>query len=379
MSRPEPWESGSDFHWWRCRTGPQLPAPWAEGRFFGSGRDALRALLQHGRTQRAWRRLWTPSYFCQEVAAALLSVGLEVRAYPDSPLQPPPDLGAIGAAPGDAVLALDYFGLGRAPAAAPPSRVEVIEDHTHDPWSAFAAHSRADWCVASLRKTLPLPAGGVLWSPRGHPLPPEAPVTSARETAALQKLAAMLLKGLYLDGRPVAKQAFRALAVAGEEAIGAGEVSGLPPWVGELLAAFPTRRWRSQRARNHRALSHALAEAPWVRVLQPVGAVGDVCPFSAILVLASPDLRSHLRQGLVASNVYPAILWPLEHPVIAGVAKADLDLSRRLLSLHCDMRYGPEDISRIASLVLQLGRERRPAGEAAEKTPDTGVRTNQDR
>ena len=101
---------------------------------------------------------------------------------------------------GDAIFWVNFFGLGiKPPFGFVPDWVEIIEDHTHDPWSVWAYESTANWCVASLRKTLPLGNGGVLWSPAGHPLPSASPVTPERHTAALEKfLAAMLLKKRYL-------------------------------------------------------------------------------------------------------------------------------------------------------------------------------------
>src|SRR5690606_7795309 len=132
----------------------------AQGRLYGSGRDALRALLRHGKTQLGWQRLLIPSYFCQDVAASFTRE-LPTEVYVDRPgLRP--DERAIATREGDAVLNVNLFGFRTAQWAFKLPGVAVIEDHTHDPWSAWAATSQADFAVASLRKTLPLPDGGVL-------------------------------------------------------------------------------------------------------------------------------------------------------------------------------------------------------------------------
>src|SRR5262245_24125853 len=84
-----PWECGSEFHFGSF-AGAETPPryPWSEEAWFGgSGRDALRALLHLGQRTRQWQRLWFPSYFCQKVLAAVLSVGLPVRLYHDSPFR----------------------------------------------------------------------------------------------------------------------------------------------------------------------------------------------------------------------------------------------------------------------------------------------------
>jgi hypothetical protein len=40
----------------------------------------------------------------------------------------------------------------------------LVEDHSHDPFSPWAVGSSADYAFCSLRKTLPVPDGGLLWS-----------------------------------------------------------------------------------------------------------------------------------------------------------------------------------------------------------------------
>ena len=81
------WEQGSEFH---ARFAGAEPArhPWdGASRLLGSGRDALRAVLAEGRDHRGLKRLWVPSFFCQEVVAALLTEGLPVLPYPAVPME----------------------------------------------------------------------------------------------------------------------------------------------------------------------------------------------------------------------------------------------------------------------------------------------------
>jgi hypothetical protein len=54
--------------------------------------------------------------------------------------------------------------------------------------------------------------------------------------------------------------------------------------------------------------------------------------------------------------VYPAVLWPLEAPVVP-VEPADVELSRRLLSLHCDFRYSEVDLHRMVEMLCRFGEE----------------------
>ncbi|MFO7676544.1 MAG: hypothetical protein R6X12_09545 [bacterium] len=362
------WEHGSEFHLVPHRGEQAAESPWdGRGVFYATGRDALRGLLAEGRARYGWRRLWLPGYFCQEVVAALGRTGIGLVVYPDGPASPAPGFERIPFERGDALLVVNYFGLRAAPAgdALPRAAVTVIEDHSHDPWSAWARSSNADWCIASLRKTLPAPDGGVLWSPAGHPAPPEPAVTDCHRQAALEKLAAMTLKALYLEGRFDDKELFRRLATAAEGRMGSAEVSGMTGWTRALLPTLPVTSWRERRRRNHRALATALDGISWVEVLPSRDADGG-CPFSGILLFDSPGRRERVRERLLAARVYPAILWPLESPALPGIPSEAVALSRRMLSIHCDMRYAEEDMLRVAGLVIRFGAdpEARPAAEA---------------
>jgi hypothetical protein len=356
----ERWEHGSELHSFPYNSVPQEGSPWeAHGLLMGSGRDCLRALLFHGRSRRGWRRLWLPGYFCQEVVAALSEI-LPLVIYDDTPLQASAVLPTELLHRGDVVLWVNFFGLRSGLfTGSGVNGVEVIEDYTHDPWAPGAWGDTADWCVASLRKTLPVPDGGALWSPRGHELPPAVPVTEERQLASLEKLAGMYLKSLYLAGHRVDKEAFRSLAMAGEANIASGKVSAMPAWTVELLKSFPVRQWREQRSRNFAVLHDGLAGLDGISVLfQSAGA--DVTwpptqgtPFSCILVCGTPERRETVRRALIMRKVYPAVLWPLEVPAVQDIPQAAVDLSRRVLALHCDMRYSADDMEHLVEIVRE--------------------------
>lgn len=359
MDASSRWEHGSEFHWLPYEKGSTDSPPWSTGAaLLGSGRHALVALLLQGRNLRGWGRIWIPGYFCQEVVRAILTTGIRIAVYADGPSYLAQSLDHAQLRPGDVVLRVNYFGLRERPAAdvADCRGVEVIEDHTHDPWSRWAQSSEADWCIASLRKTLPVPDGGVVWSPRGHPLPGAAHPSREHEAAASRKLTAMLLKALYLRGHAVEKERYRELAIAGEADIASDPVCSMAPSTAALLNTFPIGRWRRRRRANYRTLAEALGGVSWLDV-DPLPANAGVSPFSVVLSCDSPGRRSFLRERLVRSGVYPAILWDLEHPVVPGASREATDFSRRMLSIHCDMRYAAGDMLEVARRVREFGDE----------------------
>ena len=119
-------------------------------------------------------KIHLPSFYCMTVVNALAGQ-FEICWYHDVPNEPGPDLQSIKVENGDYILILNSFGVRTQDAWAPwiaqhPS-VVTVEDHSHDPFSAWAQSSTADFAFASLRKTLPIPDGGLLYSPKGLSLP----------------------------------------------------------------------------------------------------------------------------------------------------------------------------------------------------------------
>ena len=349
------WEHGSEFHW---PLGGSAEVdlgrrPWDDnGVLLGSGRDALRLVIAHGRKQHGWERLWVPSYMCQHVVESLVMTGISCQVYEDAPTQPGPTAATLTPAAKDVVLVVNYFGLRDASSleGLKLGQASLLLDHTHDPLSAWAHDDGADYAICSLRKTVPIPDGGALWSPKGHPLPVAPEITKVRALAAQSKWKAMRLKGHYLAGELVNKADFRALAADGESDMARGEISGVYPASEARLAGLRLGTWRTQRRLNHDAFALALEGAAGLSVLT---GVDTSCPFSAFVVFEQHEVCARVRAALIEASIYPAVLWPMDTPVLEGVSEGHRALSRLSLSVHCDMRYDQADMRRVAEVIRQ--------------------------
>lgn len=332
------WEHGSDFH--LDTDVGELEAPWRARphTLWGSGRDAMRALLAWGRQRHGWQRAWVPTFYCQEVVDALARE-LPVASYVDSPERPLPQ--HIAASARDVVIVVNLHGT-RAWGGMQTAGT-LVEDHTHDPLGDWAWASAADWAIASLRKTLPLPDGGVLWSPTGMQGPTACALTVAHARASADRLAGMTLKRDYLEGRDIDKSAFRERLIAGERALACGEPSGISQFSAARLPTMPTRRWRAARLQNIAAFTDAVATLPGVRLLGGT--------FAASLVFDQHEVAARVRESLLAAQIYPAILWSLEQPMVPGIPDDQRDLARRMMTVHCDVRYTTADMRRVADTV----------------------------
>lgn len=343
------WEVGSEFHWsddYLLMSDANTSVVLPHGVLFARARGALAALMRMRAADGRVARLHLPSYFCMDIAEYLASVG-EVHWYRHLPGKPA-DLDTLFPIPGDMVLVLNMFGAETGTDWQhwkERTQVCLIEDHSHDPFSEWAIASRADYAVTSLRKTLPIPDGALLWSPLDQTLPLTGP---ERFNGANDKLAAMLLKAGYLRGAAITKQAFRTPQVAGEKELDADEGGPAHAFTRMVLGALDLNGLRERRRRNCRLFANALADTP-ITGIEPVFAtVPESCvPFNPVLRFASRAMRDHVRRGLAEHGVFAPIHWVQEQTGFTSDDPEAMALTAQLLTIPLDFRCTPEDVTRV--------------------------------
>jgi hypothetical protein len=335
-------EVGGEFHLPVDTPGPYHR--WPENAvWYALGRHAVEVLI----SQLGSPRLWLPDYFCHEVAERWRRA-TQVELYEDDPRWPEPRWSSLQPGPRDLVVAVNYFGV-RHGAAWREWREGtpclLVEDHAHDPASEWATTSSADYAFSSLRKTLPVPDGAILWSPRRLGLP-EQPAGGA--DGSQLKLAAMLLKGEYLGrGDEELKERFRRLQADGEERLAEAPVSGASAATREALVRGIPLPWRARRSENTARLLSALHG--W-EVVEPLFTEwpADAAPLGAVLLFSSREKRDAARESLRETGVYCPVHWG--DLVGSGVERVR-ELAERSLTIPTDWRYTAADMARVASLV----------------------------
>lgn len=352
-----PCEQGSHFHWpasfetKKCAASCEMRL--RNSVFFSCGRTALSAIVKHGLDNCLWKRLWLPTYFCEEVINAVRETCIVLRFYACLPFEepsPPEDIKA-----GDVLLIVNYFGFGLPEDFADFYKlgIPIIEDHTHDPFSAWAKQSNVTYSFASLRKYLPIPDGAAVWSNAGAQLPAEPESNGVGSTAALIKLEAMLLKSLYLSfGDPGVKDTYLYLFNKGEKSFGFHSTRSISPLSRVLLSRFSWSIWRSQRLANFQFLTGRLQASKHMDVLKPSS--GDICPFAVIITFRYASARDRVFKSLNDRNIYPAVLWPLDASDRSWSDKRSFDWSQRMLSIHCDGRYSINDMERVSDILSNV-------------------------
>lgn len=335
-------EFGSDFHKIEYPVGNGLPY-----RIFNcyvSGRQALLdVVLTFG-----YRRIWIPSYYCGESIKVIESLDVEIKRYNCLPTDNPDKaVENLPLSSEDLLLRVNFFGL-HGFHNSNTYCCDVIEDHTHDLQGEWALNSNARWCFASIRKTLPTPDGGVLWSASEEKLPEQRKRVETVSQIIEYRYSAMEAKRDYLFNQSNDKDKFLSIFRITEDWFGKFKLSDCSSVTKFIIDSIDVETWYNLKSKNYHELLSSLKFNCSVPV---ICRSNNSTPFSLIIIFNSNKLREKARQQLILNSVYPAVLW-------SDVYEKDIksiNFSERMLSIHCDGRYTEDDIrnlSRILNTVL---------------------------
>ncbi|MBB94225.1 MAG: hypothetical protein CML68_06455 [Rhodobacteraceae bacterium] len=345
-----------------------------EGRAFANASSALAALITHLQPG----AVWFPAFLCAEFAGAA-APGLRRFFALDDDLAPDP--ATLSPAPGDLVVAVDYFG--RAPGECTgEGSGEASGGCSGTTWRDFvAAHPQVtfvedcaqaidtgqppwgDWRLYSPRKIAGIPDGGILVPMRGQALPP-APVPPA----FAQVQAALAPKLARLEA-PAQNALWHPLNQAHEAAHAVTDL-GMSTFSRRLAGLIDVQAISARRHANFRALAGPLAD--WAVIADPDP---GFVPFGFPVRLA-PGQRDAVAGALYARGIFPAVHWrdlpvPRDPGGPAGRTAdwtadwmadwtADWTRADTFLTLPCDQRWSVSDMGRMvdaftAALDTRLG------------------------
>ena len=322
--------------------GLEAPSPTPSARTFESD-DLLylrnaRAALAHLLASLERPRVWLPAYVCGDLAEGAATGGREVLFYPvGEALIPDADFLRKRLRPGDAVVGVDYFGAApgdRALAnlAAESPDLVWIQDRAQALWPDEAAW--AQYLLYSPRKVIGVPDGGVLVSRRGPVAEPDW-----RQGEGVGHLLPAILR--FEDPGDTRSEVWRAAYRAAEDAMTA-EPFPMSRLARTLLPAIDVTAAIARRRRNAavleaRVAGQGLFEAPRLSSGAPIG----------VPVLTSDAAAVQAR--MAEQGVFCPRHWP-DLPSPPDAFGAEHQLSRRLLTLPCDHRYGEDDMARVADV-----------------------------
>lgn len=335
-------EFGSDFHYIDTYNSGKahLTNVLHGAMLLADGRQCIVTLIR----QYGWKRIWMPDYFCYEVIETIKEqTGITIMFYEDTPLHE----GQVEDLPfkeGDVLLRMNFFGM-RDYRSNKNIPCPVIEDHTHNPFGRWALYSDADWCISSIRKIIPLPEGGMMWSPKGHKLEVELRPSEENEKIAATRWEGMEIKSRYLKGESVSKEGFRKRYMETEEWFH----QAVPTLIDARSKAVVSEQldinlWQGAKRKNW-TLLRSLINTDTCKVIKPEDELSTM--FSLVLLFETKEKRDTVRKHLIETYVYPAILWLVPESASENARY----FSERMLSVHCDGRYTEDDIRQLASIL----------------------------
>ena len=352
------WEVGSEFDWSNDFISPvrgtaNLPSNY---ELFSTGCASLFGLekiLNHKPDRKL--KLHLPCFFCME-AASKLKKAFDICWYRDLPNQKYPDFETLKACSGDLVLVVNLFGVKSAQVWQDWSKanreVILVEDHSHDPFSTWSLQSQADYAMASLRKTLPIPDGAIIWSGKNLSLPK---ASESESDGAYKRLSAMLLKRAYLNGGNVSKDTYRQLEVESQDSLDKIENDKVSAFSENVLSSLDIKQFRNRREANIKHFLH-LTLSEQGENWQPLFSSWEdgSIPFNSIIVCRNREIRDCLRKYLISKNIFPPIHWPQPHNGMTSDDLEAIDLSNRILTIPTDQRYCLDDVSRVVNIIKEF-------------------------
>lgn len=308
---------------------------------FYTGRHAIKHLLSLLDSRKKIRKIWLPEYYCQHVTFWLKTNFNTIDTYPIDPYFEKTTINFNKFATEDDVVILNNFwGIYEYQIPTETKRALYIEDHSHGWLSRSCTQSKADYCFASLRKTLPIPLGGILWQPKGT-LDISLPSMAEEDFSEVwDKITnAMTLK--KKNSSDAASSPEEYLKMIGEtEAFLHKQYSVIPLQKKhqELIVKFLNKDYNKIKKINFDYIEEKIAPNSEFRVLKKE----DHPTFGLELVFQDREYFKSLKQHLIRNNIYPSELWP----------ENSLDKTYKyLLNVHIDFRYTKETMDYIAQKI----------------------------
>ena len=357
-------EIGSDFHFpvkalvgrRRCDDKLSISAP--NTVVLGSGRDALYWIIS-ALGLPAQSQVLLPAYLCEDVVNPFVASGHRVSFYRiTSDLKvDAADLAEKLCPETRIVLYINYFGF---PAPVPAAVVEsaapetvFVQDASHSFLSCQDNQAiNGEIQFASYRKLLPVPDGGFVSWDTGH----LSNINRVRTRWSLERIGALtsrctggVLKGIWLQLPGIyPKTVFRRLFVWSDALVDKyPKPAGMSAVSRYLLGRIDLEEVVQARRRNFQFLLDCLKDHGGLRPLYTALPEG-VCPLGFPVLAES---RDELARHLIQHRVYPPIHWELPEMVDQDAFPEAWSISRNILTLPVDQRYGLRDMARIVDAI----------------------------
>lgn len=317
--------------------------------YFDSGRSALKHLASSIRQK---GHVLLPEFICESVINCFRKNRISFYRLHDDFSVDVEDLAEKIKPETRYVFLMHYFGhvqpietLHRIRELADKHRCTVIEDTTHSIFSK--TETIGDYQICSIRKWLPVPGIGVMYSGwRGLEKTGELRYQASTDN---ERVCGMILKNLFLEGRLDCNAEYREIFSECENRLDKQEEICFPSDLSRfLVSCVSIGTIRGKRIRNYNCLRSLLQEQG---IVPAIPLEKSECPLC--LPISIPD-RDAFRRYLMDHRVYCAVHWPFDE-TRKEERPMGQEWAKKLISLPVDQRYGEEEMVYLADVIHRYG------------------------
>ena len=314
--------------------------------YFDSGRNALKHLIK--KLERKTKVL-LPEFICESVNNCFDRETIDFYKIKSDFTIDIDDLEQRINEDTDIIFLMHYFGavqpaetLKRIKVAARDNNCIIIEDTTHSIFSEVS--TIGDYQICSLRKWMPIPSGGVLYSVKKDMFDVFENL-AYRKNIDNDRAYGMILKDLFLNYGLDCNPFYRKIFAECEERLDEScEINLMSDLTAFMASCVDTDTLRRTRISNYKRLEKTLAK---IGIFPAIRLGCNECPL--VLPIRVGD-RNAFRSYLIENKAYCAVHWPFDelYPEQRPFARECADY---FISLPIDQRYGNEEIDYLASLI----------------------------
>lgn len=302
---------------------------------FYTGRQAFKYIIDDIASKQTIEKIWMPNYYCQYVTRWVKKIYSNLYFYDINPFEfnSPLNVNSF-ATDKDVVLINNFWGLSDFEPKAANGPI-IVEDHSHGWLTKNCMHSKADYCFASLRKSLPIPLGGICWKPTSEMNIDNNRFSENTEFYEVfdRQYEAMNDKNRYRNGASsIEKNNYLKIMNETEDFLDKNyEIIKLKPTHTDLLEKYVTSNYLEIKETNLKTLYNNIINTNFMKVLKRK----DYTTFGLTLLFKEEAYWKSLRAHLIEHAIYPSYLWPDN--------KLNFDWNY-ILNVHVDFRYNKNDM-----------------------------------
>lgn len=348
-------EFGSEFDWQANETfltANSIQLHMETAKKFRSGRDAMKAVATAMKDR--YTRVLLPALCCESMVSPFTMHGMKPVFYRLHETYKA-DLADVQSKMTENTILVygSYFGIEPFDGDSLESLRRLypnalfMEDRTQDILNPREERSfHPDVTVASIRKWIPVPDGGLLWGR-------VAAETRKGDTFAKLRKEAMVEKSRYLKtGEASLKDVFRhKLGQASECLDERAEPYSMTQESAELLKKLDFETIYARRQDNAKALMAALT--PEEGVLRLIATTPEI---STLYLPILVEEQSKIQSALAKEGIYCPVIWPVPEEA-KGVCPVAEFTAEHMLGVPCDQRYTPEDMAYIGQQIMRIVHE----------------------